>query len=739
MDPPPPPPYSEVDTLSTAGSSIPPPILTPASSQTDNASVAARPFPSTASSVDETIYTPLYSPTSSVHKNQVFSDEHDHVSSSSATAFFESRPTHTSHSSAALETIKISVTHGTEPKDIPYPPELQDKDVNELDWLTFVNYLLPDHTAGVNNDVADRKLRAELVDERMHRLTLGKESRSMTDLREVEAQLDPLRQPQTVPSADISRRVEATISEWNEGFFMPRGLQILNTGVEAEESPADGEATPLPGSWIPWEHEMNGEAGPSSNSRKGFFSGFMQAGPQGFKMGPIVADNDGFRIGRNGLRADTNGFRLGNMLVANSNGFRLGGSRGLNADVNGVSLGGRSWGRRESNDPERGRGGRHKNHRGRSHSHGRRRRRRGGRSASVSSTSSSSSSSSSDSDSSVGSLPEYEDLKDGQLPIVKQSLMEWLSNSDQPITKASVRDLKEDINYAKDNVPQQKGQELSTLRKEVRDLTKLFKDAKRAQKRERREARRERKVARKAERKKRRALKREERQSKREDKRCGPRGARTGPPWMSRANMMPGSFFPTSPNVVPDADSPSMAPPIPFGPSLPRGPGHLFHSEHPGFPFTRSASAPFMTGLPFGRGAENSPPGPTAIHNGWPFTHNTSYTHGVPISPTPAPDSAERLHSQALQMEKAAELKESQAIDLRTAATGRSVSEKEKLKMRDQATGLEEEAEKYRREVERLRAEALHLDGEMARELQEDGGRDGNRQEQGIIPGAYVN
>ncbi|KAH9223703.1 hypothetical protein DL95DRAFT_517795 [Leptodontidium sp. 2 PMI_412] len=729
MDTAPPPPYSETDIYSTAGTS-PHPILTPATSQTDNVSVAARPLPSTASSVDETIYTPLYSPAGSDHQNQTFGDEHDHVSSSSATAFFESRPARRNSSTAPLHAIKISVTHGTEPKDIPYPSELLEKDVTELDWLTFVNYLLPDHAAGVNNDVADRKLKAELVDERMHRLTLGKESRSMTDLREVDAQLDPLRQSQTLPSADTSRRLEATISEWNEGFFKPRGVQISNIGVD-DEPAADGEATPMPGSWIPWEHEMNGETGPSGNqnSRKGFFSGFMQAGPQGFKMGPIVADNDGFRIGRNGLRADNNGFRLGNMLVADSNGFRLGGSRGLNADVNGVSLGGRSWGRRESHDSERGRG-RHKGHRGRSHSHGRHRRRRG-RSASVSSNSSSSSSSSSESDSSVGSLPEYEDLRDGQLPIVKQSLMEWLNHPDEPITRASVRDMREDISHAKDNTPQQKGQDLYALRKEVRDLTKLFKDAKKAQRRDRREARRERKATRKAQRKERRALKREERQAKKDVKRCGPRGARTGPPWMSRSNMMPGSFFPPTANTPPDPSSSFMPP---FAPSSSHGPGIPVHPGHPGFPFGRSASAPFMKGLPFGRGG--GPPGIAAIHNGWPFTHNSSYAHGVASSPTPVPDGAERLHDQALQMEKSAELKESEAIDLRTAATGMSVSEKEKMKMRDQATKLEEEAEKYRREVDRLRAEAMHLDSEMARELQEDSGNNG--QESGVIPGSYV-
>ncbi|CZS98494.1 hypothetical protein WAI453_005768 [Rhynchosporium graminicola] len=722
MDPPPP--YSVSD--STAGTS-PHPILTPASSQAANASVAARPLPSTASSIDETVYTPLYSPATSIQKNSVFSEEHEHVTSSAAEAFFDSRPARRTNPTAALKPIKISVTHRSEPKDIPFPPGLGHKDVSELDWLTFVNYLLPDHAAGVNNDVADRKLKAELVDERMYRLTLGKDSRSMTDLREVEAQLDPLRQPLAHPDADISHRLEATISEWNEGFFIPRGLQISNICLQTEAA-RDGETTPLPGSWIPWEHEMNGEAGPTSNSysRKGFFGGIMQAGSQGFKMGPIVADTEGFRIGRNGLRADTKGFRLGNMLVADSNGFRIGGSRGLNAGGNGVSLGGRSWGRRESHDPESGRGERHKGHRERSRSHGRRRRRRR-RSASASSDSSSSSSSSSASDSSVGSLPEYEDLRDGQLPVAKQSLMEWLNHPDQPITKASVRDMREDISYAKDKVPQHKGLELSALRKEVRDLTKLFKDAKNAQRRDCREVRRGKKIARKAQRKERRAMKREQRQSKREDTKCGHGGARTGPPWLARASMMPTPFLPTTVNVPPNASStfacsPFGAPPMPFRPSASNVLAYPSHSEHPGFPFGRSASAPFIKSLPFGLGKEGSAPGLAAMHNGWPFTHNASYDQGLASSSTPVPHGAERIHDQALQMEKSAELKESKAIDLRTAATGSKISEREKVMMRHQAGKLEEEAEKYRREVDRLRAEAMHLDGEMARGLQEAGG-----------------
>ena len=67
--------------------------------------------------------------------------------------------------------------------------------------------------------------------------------------------------------------------------------------------------------------------------------------------------------------------------------------------------------------------------------------------------------------------------------------------------------------------------------------------------------------------------------------------------------------------------------------------------------------------------------------------------------------------------------KEEMAIELRTEATGRGFGEKDRLKKFDQAAALEEEAEKCILEADRLRAEALHLDGELAREIEETGRR----------------
>jgi hypothetical protein len=412
-------------------------------------------------------------------------------------------------------------------------------------------------------------------------------------------------------------------------------------------------------------------------------------------------------------QANNEGFRLGNVLVSDQHGFRLGGSRGFVKDPNGVSFGGRTFGRRESFDHPRGWGHHGHYHRGRPHSHGRHAR---GRS---SSTSSSSSSSSSDSDSSVDSLPDYDDLKDQQLPIAKQSLMVWLNHPEQPITKASVRNMKKDIKSAKKNssAPRFSEQDLKAMRGEVKDLLKTLKEHWKTQKRVKKEARRERRATRRLEKKERRNARREARRGKRAE-RHSCRGGRPGPPWTThRMDPTIPAFMPHQPPPPTSANTmPSPIPPMPTPPV-----------EMPGFPFGRAASLPFRK-PPFGRGPRAGF-GFQAMHGGWPFTQGLPYEPGrisVPNDmtyPTPISRSAEEIHVQALQMEEAAEWKENKAIELRTAATGRRINEKQRLKNLDDATQLEEEAETYKIEADRLRAEALHLDGELARELEEDGGQ----------------
>ncbi|KAH8685991.1 hypothetical protein BGZ60DRAFT_523258 [Tricladium varicosporioides] len=692
----PPPPYTPTDLLSNAGttSNL---HLTPTPSRTDAASVVAA-----SSTNNSIIYTPLSSPPGSVSHEQRQENSFSHYSSSSATAFFESRPAPSNHATSSQPIIhSLNVTSNTRPSDLPYPSEWGAKDVSQQDWATFVNFLLPDHASGVNEAIVDRKLQAEFLDERMDGLNLGPEDKSRSD--QVSAQLESLRHPKSPTIGNNA--IAATVAEWNDNFFQPRGIWI-STSDSAPVSANIEEKPRMPGEWIPYDHELLPEpsttqSGGRNNGpgRRGMFSGLtfpgMDASSRGFRFGPIVADSEGFRIGKNGLVADNTGFRMGNMLIADQKGFRLGGARGFVADSHGVTMGGRSFGRRESGDipQERGRG---RGPRVTTRSEGPQK-----RSESVSSSSSSSSSSS---ESSIGSLPDYDDLKDQQLPIAQQSLKEWLTHPEQPITKEGIRNLKQDLKDAKKNPHTQSGQEVKALRQEVKQLLKAFRESKRAQKKHRRAARR----ARHSER---RALKRERRSAKRAERRCRKEGKQPArdpqgdlPPWSTTG--------------------PKFASQIPMQPPILDIPG-----TNRAFPFARSGSAPCAPGPQVSPGPQihaGTSPGVTAMHGGWPFTQGLPYAPGRisiphPAEPSPVSRGSEEIHAQAREMAKKADKKEAEAVEIHIAMTLPDVKEKERLKMMDDATALEEEAENCRREADRLTAEAMHLDSELARELEETG------------------
>ena len=151
------------------------------------------------------------------------------------------------------------------------------------------SHLLPGHSASTNNDVADRKLKAELIDERMHRLTLGQDDTSRIDLGQLDAQLNPLRQP-SWPSLEHSNKVDATVAFWNEHFFSLRGLHMRL--IDSELQTGD-ETNRMPGAWTPDDDGLADE--PSANSREPRRSwGFgVNTSSRGFRIGPIVANNEG--------------------------------------------------------------------------------------------------------------------------------------------------------------------------------------------------------------------------------------------------------------------------------------------------------------------------------------------------------------------------------------------------------------------------------------------------------------
>jgi hypothetical protein len=113
----PPPPYSESDTGTLNGA----------------ISQARNPLASPTSSVDETIYTPSYSPIASVHRSQTLGDDFDLASSSSAAAYFESRPPPRRPVSGTPEIHRIAITATTAPKDLTYYPAFLARDCTAQD------------------------------------------------------------------------------------------------------------------------------------------------------------------------------------------------------------------------------------------------------------------------------------------------------------------------------------------------------------------------------------------------------------------------------------------------------------------------------------------------------------------------------------------------------------------------------------------------------------------------------
>jgi len=429
---------------------------------------------------------------------------------------------------------------------------------------------------------------------------------------------------------------------------------------------------------------------------------------------------------------------------ADQNGFRFGKDRFV-ADHNGLTIGGRSFGWRECHEPEgqprrrdvvhhsnkrgvnnshmqhdhcgyvRGRGKqvhRDRHQHDRSHSHGRHRRRRG-RASSTSSSSSSSRSSSADSQSSIESLPEYDDLLDQQLYNARKALLDWLNHPEQPITRQAVWNIKEDIKSIKTISPKVYDEDLKILRKEVKDLMKKFREKKRTQRNIQRELKKEKRAAKRAAKRERRLARREARRGKRAEK--GKFKAKD-----EACNVPSGMKMPATSTVD------YRTPPVPYLTNPEQSSGQYF-------PFVRAASAPMIQSPPSDRpGAPPALPGP--MHVGWSVLQQGDHRPVVEFGPGGFPasisHSAADIHYQAMQMDLKAVEHEKRAIDLRTEATGHDVPESVRVAKKQAATALEEVAEVCRMEAERLGAEGLLLDEELARELS---GAGEGLQETGIV------
>ncbi|GAB0138357.1 hypothetical protein EsDP_00006592 [Epichloe bromicola] len=524
----PPPPYSETDIYSNSGGPRSP-------NTTTSPDTASRVSSSTGGDV---VYTPPLTPQTSLNTHvQASRQQPLPTTQPGATMYFESRPPPAAAPGLQRDVVVYSVkVEGTSsPDDFPYQNDWAARDVTSQDWATFVNFLLPDHATRGNEAVIERKLRAEA----------RSDASPTSGCFQVGAQLEQVRENQP-STTGTKREIEATIQQWNDGFFGPRGMKLKldqETGALA------------PGGWEA-EREDGGDRARQQQQREACATTF----------GKFSIDSGGIRYGdsvvwdRNGIQF--NGLKLGSNGISRARGGCSSGRRDGPGDGNAGpsrqagpeqstsrdnlhgppsgpswSFGGGSGWHRDRNGQRSDRCDVHHEHHDRHDRHDRerhgRRGHRGRRSADggrgrhsrrdekhnrnrSSSESSVSSVDSSSSESSVGSLPSYDDIEDHQLPLYTERLRDWTSNPDQMRTKSDMKALRADLQSTR-SMPEDAHSDQSVdrkaLRAQIKRLHAQWKSIKKAQRQTRRRERRQRRAERREQRHQRREMRRAKRDS----------------------------------------------------------------------------------------------------------------------------------------------------------------------------------------------------------------------------------
>ncbi|KAI0108287.1 hypothetical protein F4814DRAFT_52102 [Daldinia grandis] len=560
MDDVPPPPYTETDIHSHSSRS---PVAHPGVND-DNVSIAT-------SSHSTTVYTPPETPRES-HFN--FPGSEDHHTVASAHSYFESRPSLRGATGKIL-VVSLAITEDASPDDFPYPGWASEHDTTEQDWQTFLNYLLPGHASRANSNVIERKLRAE--DEKQSSNT----SRNIT-----EAQLGQIKSSTNLATQSL-HDVDTMIRGWNDGFFGPRGVTIERATPQSPSTLRTPATQQIP----PVEPQPQPQPQLQGQSSRSWWNPFrpLEANNRGLRMGRLTIDNDRVSFG-DSFEVDRNGVRWGGQPADGSSPFAGPGTRDFPAGPG--SFGGCQQ-ERGFGEHARGRWWRNRP----DHGH------QGSRNRSPSSSSSAFSSSDSDSGSSIGSLPDCDDLNDSQLPYAKRSVRTWLDHPEQPVTKEMLKVLRSEIKAAKNAPPPtDPAWEVNrqATRREVRALLVQFKNFKREQKRrakalrnekrgQKRAYKRERRERRRAEKRERRNTQRDVRNSEREmegHSRRGPGATSSSHPFPPVLSDMSIGSMPSAPSHVP-VNHPLNVPSFPFGgPDFPfgrsrRGRGGPFGGHHP--------------------------------------------------------------------------------------------------------------------------------------------------------------
>lgn len=124
----------------------------------------------------------------------------------------------------------MPISPDARPDNLPFPQPAEkwtSRGVDTQDWLTFLNHLFPPHKTEYSSDGKGQELEAD-ADLDIGRLRLSS-SRSRDQSRPLLGNRPgPSTGGQDRESERLRRvRIEAVGGQWNEGFFGPRGLEVL--------------------------------------------------------------------------------------------------------------------------------------------------------------------------------------------------------------------------------------------------------------------------------------------------------------------------------------------------------------------------------------------------------------------------------------------------------------------------------------------------------------------------------
>jgi hypothetical protein len=177
----------------------------------------------------------------------------------SAAAYFEARPV-TIRRRADVTSHFISIFSHSKPSNFPYPGHSSawterklSQEITVDDWSTFLNFIFPNHLVEHNTELLSRKLQAEAT----RRSTVDSSDSSSED----DIQMSRLSQEQlqfvvdgvqsekkchTFEHSNMKRRrITAVIREWNEEFFIPRGVKVDASIILSDDNMPPSPISPI--------------------------------------------------------------------------------------------------------------------------------------------------------------------------------------------------------------------------------------------------------------------------------------------------------------------------------------------------------------------------------------------------------------------------------------------------------------------------------------------------------------